>query len=322
MSDRDPAVSILISAYNAERFIEETIQSILAQTLSDFECVIVNDGSTDRTAEIIQRYTGDPRIIFIDLPKVGLCVALNQGLERTRAPLIARMDSDDVMLPNRLERQVEFMNAHPELGGCASLYYLIDEHGGRIGVGSSPLTSVENIERHLANGGHLIYPNPTTMIRRGVLKGLGGYRQEYASCEDVDLFMRMYEAGQIVLVMPEYLLLWRIHGASLSSTSAERQFHLIKVIFRNYHARRRGKPIITIEEHLARVRTARGVRKLLSQAEVTSFALHRKAARAKTDAHKVRGNALMLMAMALNPADAFWKVVRRTRAKLSAPSPS
>ncbi len=314
-SDHEPAVSILISAHNSERFIAETIQSILAQTFSDFECVIVNDGSTDRTAQIVRQYTGDPRIQLLDLPKVGLCAALNRGLELTRAPLIARMDSDDVMLPERLARQVEFLKDKPELGGCGSFYYLIDEAGARIGDGRCPLTSLDAIEQHLANGGHLIYPNPTVTLRRTVIEALGGYRQEYFPCEDVDLFVRMLQADKPVLILPEYLLHFRIHGASVSANNAERQFHTNRLIFRNYHAQRRGKPILPIEDYFARMKAAVGVRRLATRAQVKSFILHRKAARAKTDRHKLRGNALLLMAMALDPVDAYWKVIRRARAK-------
>jgi glycosyltransferase involved in cell wall biosynthesis len=322
MTDTGPAVSILISAHNSERFIEQTLQSILAQTFTDFECVVVNDGSTDRTAQIVARYTSDPRVILLDLPKVGLCAALNRGLELTRAPLIARMDSDDVMFPQRLSRQVAFLNEHPELGGCASFYYLIDEHGNRIGDGTSPLTSLDGIERHLANGGHLIYPNPTAMLRRSVIVGLGAYRHEYFPCEDVDLFVRMLEAGRPVLVMPEFLLNFRIHGASVSANNAERQFHTNRLIFRNYHARKHGKPVLAIEDYLAGMQTAVGVRRLARLARVKSFILHRRAARAKTDHQKLRGNALMLLAMALDPIDAYWKVVRRTRAKLNTATPT
>ena len=322
MSDSIPAVSILISAHNSARFMAETLESILAQTHTDFECVIVNDGSTDGTAQIVQRYQGDPRVILLDLPKVGLCAALNRGLELTRAPLIARMDSDDVMFPERLAMQVEYLKQNPELGGCASFYHLIDEHGNRIGDGRSPLTSLANIERHLEYGGHLIYPNPTAMLRRSVILALGGYRDEYFPCEDVDLFVRMLEAGQPVLVMPEYLLNFRIHGASVSANNAERQFHTNQLIFRNHRARKRGAPTITIEEYFARMKAAAFARRLATRAQVNSFILHRKAARAKTDRHELRGNALLLLAMALDPIDAYWKVVRRTRAKRAAASPS
>ena len=315
--DPVPTVSILISTHNAERFIAETLESILAQTLADFECIIVNDGSTDGTARVVESYQHDPRIKLINLDKVGLCKALNHGLAHTRAPLIARMDSDDVMLPTRLAEQVEYLRAHPEVGGCGSFYRMIDERGQPLGDGQCPLTSVAAIERHLKNGGQLIYPNPTLMLRRSVMTELGGYRAEYFPCEDVDLSVRMWEAKQPIIVLPRYLLKFRMHGSSVSSTNAIRQFHTNKLIFRNLRARERGEPVLPIDQYFAQVDSAIGLRKLATRLQVESFVLHRKAARAKTDKQRVRGNGLLLLAMALNPHDAYLKVMRRARAARS-----
>jgi glycosyltransferase involved in cell wall biosynthesis len=316
MDPIQPSVSILLPAHNSQRFIEETLVSILSQTFEDFECIVVNDGSTDGTAKIVEKFLSDPRIALVNLPKVGLCAALNHGIGLAKAPLIARMDSDDVMLPERLAQQVAFLRAHPGIGGCGSFYHLINEHGETIGDGRSPLTSVERIRRHLANRGHLIYPHPTIMVRREILVSIGGYRSEYFPCEDVDLFVRMLEINKPVLVMPSYLLHFRVHGSSVSSTNAERQFHANSLIFRNYHARRRGREVIPIEEYLSQLKTASGVKKILNWCQLQSFVLHRKAARAKTNHQNLLGNGLLLLAMALNLRDAYWGVVRRVRAGL------
>lgn len=316
MNPTQPRVSILISAHNSERFIEETIVSILRQTFEDFECIIVNDGSTDGTAKVVERYLSDPRIRLVNLPKVGLCAALNHGLELTRAPFIARMDSDDVMLPERLAQQFAFLQAHPDLGGCGSFYHLIDEHGEPIGDGQSPLTSIDGIMRHLKNRGHLIYPNPTVMVRREVVLTLGGYRDEYFPCEDVDLFVRMLEMNKPVIILPSYLLQFRFHASSVSSTNAERQFHLNNLIFHNFHARRRGEELVPVAHYFSHLKTASGMKKLVNWCRLQSFVLHRKAAHAKTNQHPLRGNGLLLLALALNPHDAYWKVVRRAQARL------
>jgi len=314
--DRVPAVSILIPTHNAERFIEETLVSIVSQTFGDFECIIVNDGSTDGTPEVIEKYLSDSRFKLINLSKVGLCAALNRGLELTRAPLIARMDSDDVMLPERLAVQVAYMQAHPEVGGCASFYEMIDAQGQKLGDGRSPLTSVEAIERHLQNGGQLIYPNPTLMLRRSAMVALGGYRAEYFPCEDVDLSVRMLEAKQPIIVLPQYLLKFRMHPTSVSSSNANalRQFHTNKLIFRNLRARRRGEAELPIERYFAELDSAFALRKLATRMAEESFVLHRKAARAKTAKHHALGSGLLLLAFALNPRDAYLKVMRRARA--------
>jgi glycosyltransferase involved in cell wall biosynthesis len=308
-----PTVSILIPAHNAGRFIEETLVSVLAQTFTDFECLVINDGSTDRTAEIVEKFLTDRRVRLINLAKVGLCTALNQGLELCRAPLVARMDADDVMLPERLAVQLAFMEAKPEIAGCSSDFSLISDTGFHIGEVRCPLTSVDAIEKHLRAGGQLIYSHPTVMYRREIVLALGGYRSEYFPCEDVDLFVRMLEIGKPVLNLPTALIKLRVHSASVSSTSAVTQFHTNKLIFRNLAARRRGKPDINIERYFSDMNSATGLRRFLERLEVTSFILHRKAAREKTNKHRILGNSLLIAAIVLNPYDAYKKTMRLLR---------
>jgi len=143
---------------------------------------------------------------------------------------------------------------------------------------------------------------------------LGGYRAEYFPCEDVDLSVRMWEAKQPIIVLPNYLLNFRMHPSSVSSSSAVRQFHTNALIFRNLHARRRGKPVMPIEQYFAELAAASGLRKLVTRLRVESFVLHRQAARAKTAKRRALGNGLLALAMALNPHDTYLKVKRRARA--------
>ena len=111
-----PGVSVVMPAYNAAKYIKEAIDSILAQTYRDFEFIIVNDGSTDNTKEIILSYS-DPRIVYIENEQnSGICVTLNKGLDAAKGRYIVRMDSDDIALPQRLEVQVRYMDANPVVG--------------------------------------------------------------------------------------------------------------------------------------------------------------------------------------------------------------
>src|SRR4051812_27448620 len=113
-----PLVSVVMTVYNGERFVVEAVRSILAQTLRDFECIVVDDGSTDATAELLAiEQTGDPRLVVHRLPSnMGFRTALNTGCRLARGALVARMDADDVSVPNRLERQVSFLQEHPHVG--------------------------------------------------------------------------------------------------------------------------------------------------------------------------------------------------------------
>ena len=117
-----PAISVLMPCYNAAATLEETLQSIAAQSLADFEVVAVDDGSTDETAAILQRWEQqDARFRFLPLPHGGIIPAMNAGLQACRAELVARMDADDRMHPERLAAQVDFMAAHPEVDLVSSL---------------------------------------------------------------------------------------------------------------------------------------------------------------------------------------------------------
>lgn len=116
----EPKVSVVMPAYNAEKYLREAIDSILSQTFRDFEFIIINDGSTDSTKEIILSYD-DPRIVYLENEKnSGICVTLNKGLDVARGKYIARMDSDDLSMPERFAIQVEFLDKHPDIGVCGT----------------------------------------------------------------------------------------------------------------------------------------------------------------------------------------------------------
>jgi len=120
LKTQNPKVTVLMPVYNGEKYIREAIESILRQTFTDFEFLIVNDGSTDKSIEIIQSYN-DSRIKLVNNERnLGLIATLNKGLDLARGKYIARMDCDDISLPERLKKQVEFMNTHPEVGACGT----------------------------------------------------------------------------------------------------------------------------------------------------------------------------------------------------------
>src|SRR5690349_10671348 len=127
--NHDPAVTVLMPVYNGEPFLREAIDSILQQTWADFEFLIVNDGSTDHTRDIIDSYD-DARIRVLDQAQnTGLAKSLNAGLRAARAPLVARQDADDRSHPERLAAQVEFMRAHPEVALAGTQVRVLNKHG-------------------------------------------------------------------------------------------------------------------------------------------------------------------------------------------------
>jgi glycosyltransferase involved in cell wall biosynthesis len=217
-----PIVSVLMSVYNSEKYLALAINSMLRQSHRDFEFVIVNDGSTDKSSEILQCYaTRDRRIRVISRKNGGIVAALNEGLACARGEFIARMDSDDISVPQRLELQLAFMREHPECLAVSCQNLAIDPEGWPIRVVRCPLTHEEIETLHLSGeGGGLCHA--AALIRRDALEALGGYRGEFELAEDYDLWLRMGEIGRLAN-RPEILFWFREHATSLSKSRREQQ---------------------------------------------------------------------------------------------------
>src|SRR5579859_4830255 len=183
-----PAVSVVMPVRNMAPYVGTAVESVLGQTFGDFEFLIVDDGSKDETGKILKECARrDTRIRISTGPERGLSAALNLGLAQARGALVARMDGDDLCLPRRFEKQVEFMAGHPEcvLAGCRC--ELIDPEGRLIHVKpDTPLEHAE-IERLLLR---MKWPivHPAVMMRAASVAKVGGYSEKYRTVEDHDLF--------------------------------------------------------------------------------------------------------------------------------------
>lgn len=225
--------------YNAERYVSEAIESILNQTDRDFEFVIIDDGSTDRSRQILQDYAArDPRIRLTSRPNTGYLRALNEGLDYCQGEYVARMDADDVALAERFERQIAFLDAHPEclMVGCAMLR--IDEDGDLLCEEHLPETHEAIEARLLAAVGAV--GHPAAMIRRQSLVDVGGYRDEYYGAEDHDLWLRLAERGKLAN-LSEALLKCRVHVDNFTFVNEERGRRAARAATAGAY-RRRGLP--------------------------------------------------------------------------------
>jgi glycosyltransferase involved in cell wall biosynthesis len=308
MSRPRPQVSVAIPVFNGERYIGEAVRSVLAQTLHDIEVIVVDDASTDRTVEILAGIA-DPRLQVVAGPKRGASGAANEAIARCRADLVARLDADDVMEPQRLERQVAWLASRPGLGGGASYYWLIDEAGRICGWGDPPLLELADLDRQLSHGGRLIYAHPTVTLRRAALEKVGGYDPRFDSCEDVELLLRMYEAGHPVLVQPERLTRFRVHGGSVSATEGERQYFLDRAIFGNFQRRRQGLPELSPDAYVAHAQ-ATLPRRVMTRARIRARRLHRAYGVARMQRRPLAA-AAALAGAALLDVDAAWGAIRR-----------
>lgn len=230
-----------MSVYNGERFLAESIESVLAQTHADFEFLILDDGATDGSAAIIDRFAAlDPRIRPIHRGNRGLIASLNQLLAEARAPIIARMDADDIAYPHRFERQLAFLAANPDYGVVSSWADDIDADG---------LAMPNNGQDHPADHAgfleavHHSTPlcHPATMYRRDLVLAVGGYHRAFQHCEDFDLWLRLAELTKLCSLQ-EPLLKYRRTDSQVSNRHIVEQKTNAAIAYFAWLERRAGRP--------------------------------------------------------------------------------
>ncbi len=240
MASASPLISVLLPVYNGERYLAEALDSIAAQSLANYELIAIDDGSTDGSLGILRDHaTKDTRIRIVSRPNTGIVGALNEALAMARGSLIARMDADDIVLPRRFELQTRYLEAHPECVVIGCWVLRVDPDNDPLSLQVEPWSHAE-IERRIFNGEGGALPHPAMMMRRATLERLGGYRLEAQLAEDVDLYLRAAEIGQLANVH-EVLLRYRRHPESVSALQREAQWRVMQWIRRDT-CRRRGLP--------------------------------------------------------------------------------
>jgi glycosyltransferase involved in cell wall biosynthesis len=235
------AVSVVMSVYNDEQFVGQAIKSILDQTFSDFEFIIIDDGSTDHTAREIKKFA-DPRIRFFQRPNHGLTKSLNFAISVASGKYIARQDSDDYSLPTRMKQQVDFLKTHSEVGLLSCNATLIDENGQVLSVTSYPTdhaTLRSMLEDDEARANPIMHGS--VMFPKDLASSLGGYRKEFRQSQDLDLWLRMSEVLEIA-TLSDPLYVWRLRRQSVNvrGWQSQRDFgHLARLCARH---RRTGQP--------------------------------------------------------------------------------
>jgi len=213
-----PKVSVVIPSYQAGRFIREAVDSVLHQSYKDYEIIIVDDGSTDNTKEVLASY-GD-RIKVLNQNNMGVSAARNKGIMSSRGEYIAFLDADDLWLPDKLERQVTLLEEHPEIGLVFSDMWVVGETDvparDRPFLGKSAFQigkpSKGKVFKHLFLNDFI--PMPTAMVRRRCFEKVGLFDSAYDSCEDYDLWLRLSQHFSIDYV-DKPLAIYRMHGGSL-----------------------------------------------------------------------------------------------------------
>jgi len=215
-----PLVSVIMPVYNAAHYLPEAIESILNQTFSDFEFVIINDGSADESAEILDHYRQrDTRINIYQQENKGVTASLNRGLSLARGKHIARQDADDVSLPERFEKQVDYLKHNLQIGVVGCAINLINGQGRIIGSNSFQ-TNPDLLEWVLLFGSPLAHPS--VMMRTEIVNKIGGYSMKYATAQDYDLWGRLSKHTKFAN-LSEHLVCYRVHADAISIKSKTKQ---------------------------------------------------------------------------------------------------
>jgi len=209
-----PKVSVVLSVYNGEQFLNEAVRSILGQTFKDFEFIIIDDGSTDASKKIIETLI-DSRIHLIFRKNKGLTPSLNEGLKLSTGEFIARMDADDIAEPKRIEKQVAFLERHPDVYLCGTWAKIIDEKGEKKG---DFITPIESSQVKKMMFWHNPFIHPSVMFRRKIVDTIGYYSEKIKYAQDYEYWSRIIKnfPGSNI---PEFLMQYRISKRSMTRKS-------------------------------------------------------------------------------------------------------
>lgn len=260
-----------MSVYNGQRFLAPAIESILEQTFSDFELLILDDGSRDGTRAIIKSFAArDSRIRPILRENRGLVASLNQLIEEARAPIIARMDADDICMPERFARQIAFLAGHPDHGVVGCWSEDIDENGNSYSVVAPEHPDTHEGFLAAIESGSPLMCHPAVMYRRDLVRSVGGYHAAFRHCEDLDLWLRLAGVTKLCSI-PERMIRYRHYDEQVSSRHATEQQTGAAISRMAYAERKAGRsdptqyletlpPLDELDKLFGRVGAARDVR--------------------------------------------------------------
>ncbi|MFA6407402.1 MAG: glycosyltransferase [Candidatus Paceibacterota bacterium] len=223
---KNPKISVVLPVYNGFLFISRAVESILTQTFKDFELIIIDDGSSDGTRDIIKSFQDERIVIIVNEKNIGLINSLNKGIGVARGEFIARMDADDISEPERFEKQIGYLEKNIEVGVLGTAVSHADAQGRKISILTQP-TSHEGILWKMCFECAVIHP--TVMMRRDLVLEVGGYDINFPHIEDTELWMRMIRKTKFAN-LPDVLLMHRLHPASIGSTQSEAQYRLSLVL--------------------------------------------------------------------------------------------
>lgn len=229
-----PEISIIMPVYNTEKYVAEAIDSALNQTFENFEFIIIDDWSTDSSRNIIQKYVQQDKRIkaFQNVKNKGVSQTLNKAIQKSNTNYLVRMDADDIMHPQRIEKQYQYMIENPTVGIISTDIYIMNEKWDKIWTRKYN----KNISKIIFNESPICHP--ATLYKKDIILKLGWYNSQYDAAEDYELWLRAYMHKINFHILPDFLLSYRVYKDSsqknIVKKKLEKTIHLKKYIFKKY----------------------------------------------------------------------------------------
>lgn len=230
--DNTPKISLIMSVYNGEDYLSEAIDSVVNQSFTDWELIVINDCSTDSTSEILSRYEAQDSRIKVHTNEVNLRLpsSLNKALTLAKGKYVARMDADDICMPNRLQMQYDFMENHTDVD-LSSCRFMTLKNGVISSGGCGGKSDAESIKALLLVTNPILHPG--IIAKRDVISALG-YDKNFTCTEDMELWTRFILEGKKVEILSEYLMIYRLHDKQITETTLDKQKKEVVLIQKNY----------------------------------------------------------------------------------------
>lgn len=305
-------ISVVMPAYNAEKYIDSAIESILNQTFQEFELIVIDDGSSDNTLGIIKSYAEkDNRVKVLQSEHVGASQARNLAIARAQYEWIAMMDADDIALPERFEKQIKAARANPKVVAWGTYVYHMNSQGKTLSLNTLGPSTEQEFEWQRANGHVTSLFQPTALIKKDIILQLGGYVSGYEPAEDFELFARIADFGPI-LVIPEALVLYRVHSQSASMQKFFKQKLIGDYIINRYRRKLAGQTILSLDEYIKQQNEKPFLSSLRDRISILGMFYYRNAGLNIADKQYLKGIFYLAISCVLTPqysAGRLWRQI-------------
>ncbi len=306
-------VTVVITVYNGEKYLAEAIESVLNQTYRSLELILVNDGSKDRSLEIIQNYAAkDDRIVVVDHPNKGISASNNAALAIAKGFYYAKIDADDTMSPLRIEKQVAYLENNPEVSMVSCQAFYINGKGKVIGEQITPgYTKIEDSHIARKTGELVIALHSGFMTYMDKMKEIGGYREDLKCMVDLDLYTRLLQKGGAMIIMPDKFINYRMHLSSVMAvTSKDNLMQVTRSWLRDsYKKQAQGITPLSFEEYKQAQKKEKFFVRLMRQCANLSYHFRRNAIIYYGDKNYLPFIYSLTMATLLQPTHIFKRLI-------------